>query len=162
FQRFGLVEGFDTNLARDDDGYQRAKLKEIGYPDWNDTTAAPCHNLMPVTGKVVIQYPPGVGLVLALFPPGHQVVPMYMLADLVPVLAGSRVRRRVAGRRDPDHRLSRRQRRQSVRVDLRQQPRCQAAGFFVRGGPGLSRRSAPDLADRHRNCRLDLAVAAGE
>ncbi|MGY4508764.1 multisubunit Na+/H+ antiporter MnhC subunit [Bradyrhizobium sp. USDA 3650] len=83
FQRFGLVEGFDTNLAREDDGYQRAKLKEIGYPDWNDTTAAPCHNLMPATGKVVIQYPPGVGLVLALFPPGHQVVPMYMLATIV-------------------------------------------------------------------------------
>ncbi|MCK1304020.1 hypothetical protein IVB37_39005 [Bradyrhizobium sp. 37] len=83
FQRFGLVEGFDTNLARDDDGYQKAKLKEIGYPDWNDTTAAPCHNLMPATGKVVVQYPPGVGLVLALFPPGHQVVPMYMLATIV-------------------------------------------------------------------------------
>jgi hypothetical protein len=83
FQRFGLVEGFDTSLTRDDDGYQKAKLKEIGYPDWNDTTAAPCHNLMPATGKVVIQYPPGVGLVLALFPPGHQVVPMYMLATIV-------------------------------------------------------------------------------
>jgi hypothetical protein len=83
FQRFGLVEGFDTSLTRDDDGYQKAKLKEIGYPDWNDTTAAPCHNLMPATGKVVIQYPPGVGLVLALFPPGHQVAPMYMLATIV-------------------------------------------------------------------------------
>ncbi len=83
FQRFGLVEGFDTSLTRDDDGYQKAKLKEIGYPDWNDTTAAPCHNLMPATGKVVIQYPPGVGLVLALFPAGHQVVPMYMLATIV-------------------------------------------------------------------------------
>ncbi|WP_377827824.1 hypothetical protein ACFKHW_26245 [Bradyrhizobium lupini] len=83
FQRFGLVEGFDTSLTRDDDGYQKAKLKEIGYPDWNDTTAAPCHNLMLATGKVVIQYPPGVGLVLALFPPGHQVAPMYMLATIV-------------------------------------------------------------------------------
>ncbi|UPJ25868.1 hypothetical protein IVB54_29075 [Bradyrhizobium sp. CW1] len=83
FQRFGLVEGFDTSLTRDDDGYQKAKLKEIGYPDWNDTTAAPCHNLMPATGKVVIQYPPGVGLVLALFPPRHQVAPMYMLATIV-------------------------------------------------------------------------------
>lgn len=83
FQRFGLVERFDTSLTRDDDGYQKAKLKEIGYPDWNDTTAAPCHNLMPATGKVVIQYPPGVGLVLALFPPGHQVAPMYMLATIV-------------------------------------------------------------------------------
>ncbi|WP_354045762.1 hypothetical protein [Bradyrhizobium sp. LB12.1] len=83
FQRFGLAEGFDTSLTRDDDGYLKAKLREIGYPNWDDTTAAPCHNLMPATGKVVIQYPPGVGLVLALFPPGHQVVPMYMLATIV-------------------------------------------------------------------------------
>jgi hypothetical protein len=83
FQRFGLAEGFDTSLTRDDDGYLKAKLREIGYPNWDDTTAAPCHNLMPATGKVVIQYPPGVGLVLALFPPGHQVVPMYMLATII-------------------------------------------------------------------------------
>ncbi|WP_354105249.1 hypothetical protein [Bradyrhizobium sp. LB14.3] len=83
FQKFGLVEGFDTSLTRDDDGYLKAKLKAIGYPNWADTTAAPCHNLMPATGKVVIQYPPGVGLVLALFPPGHQVVPMYMLATII-------------------------------------------------------------------------------
>ena len=83
FQRFGLVGGFDTNLTRDDDGYLKAKLKAIDYPKWDDTTDAPCHNLMPATGKVVIQYPPGVGLVLALFPPGHQVAPMYMLATAV-------------------------------------------------------------------------------
>lgn len=83
FQRFGLVRGFDTNLALDDDGYLKAKLKEIDYPKWDDTTEAPCHNLMPATGKVVIQYPPGVGLVLALFPSGHQVVPMYMLSTVV-------------------------------------------------------------------------------
>ncbi|WP_245326867.1 hypothetical protein [Bradyrhizobium sacchari] len=83
FQRFGLVRGFDTNLALDDDGYLKAKLREIDYPKWDDTTEAPCHNLMPATGKVVIQYPPGVGLVLALFPGGHQVVPMYMMATVV-------------------------------------------------------------------------------
>ncbi|MBP1095086.1 hypothetical protein [Bradyrhizobium diazoefficiens] len=83
FQRFGLAGGFDTDLSRDDDGHLKAKLREIGYADWADSTAAPCHNRMPATGKVVIQYPPGVGLVLALFPPGHQVVPMYMLATIV-------------------------------------------------------------------------------
>ncbi|WP_018648861.1 hypothetical protein [Bradyrhizobium huanghuaihaiense] len=83
FQRFGLAGGFDTNLALDDDDYLKSKLKEIDYPNWDDTTDAPCHNLMPATGKVVIQYPPGVGLVLALFPRGHQVVPMYMMATVV-------------------------------------------------------------------------------
>jgi len=81
FQRFGLA-GFDTDIARDDDGYLKSKLKEIGFADWNDPARVPCHNLMPATGKLVIQYPPGVGLALALFPAGHQVVPMYMLATI--------------------------------------------------------------------------------
>jgi hypothetical protein len=81
FQRFGLA-GFDTDISRDDDGYLKSKLKEIGFPDWNDPARAPCHNFMPATGKLAIQYPPGVGLVLALFPAGHQVVPMYMLATI--------------------------------------------------------------------------------
>jgi hypothetical protein len=81
FQRFGL-KGFDTDISRDDDGYLTAKLKEVGYPTWNDAATAPCHNPMPATKKLVIQYPPGVGMVLAVFPAGHQVAPMYMLATL--------------------------------------------------------------------------------
>jgi hypothetical protein len=40
---------------------------------------------MPGTNKVVIQYPPGTGLVLALFPSGFQVIPMYVLALAVAV-----------------------------------------------------------------------------
>jgi hypothetical protein len=81
FQRFGL-KGFDTDISRDDDGYFRSKLREIGFPDWKDATVLPCHNPMPATGKTVIQYPPGVGMVLALFPAGHQVVPMFMLSTI--------------------------------------------------------------------------------
>ncbi len=81
FQRFGLA-GFDTDVSRDDDDYLKSKLREIRYPTWNDTATAPCHNPMPATGKLVIQYPPGVGLVLALLPPGHQVIAMYMLATI--------------------------------------------------------------------------------
>jgi hypothetical protein len=34
-------------------------------------------------GKVVLQYPPGTGFLLALFPQGHQVVPLYIAASLV-------------------------------------------------------------------------------
>jgi hypothetical protein len=81
FQRFGLA-GFDTDISRDDDGYFKAKLKEIDFPGWNDPERAACHNRMPGTGKLVIQYPPGAGMVLALFPEGHQVVPMFMLATI--------------------------------------------------------------------------------
>jgi hypothetical protein len=79
FQRFGL-SGFDTDISRDDDHYLTSKLQEIGYPTWNDASTAPCHNAMPAVKKFVIQYPPGTGLVMSLFPQGHQVVPLYVLA----------------------------------------------------------------------------------
>ena len=75
FQRFGLA-GFDTDISRDDDHYLTSKLKEIGFPTWNDVATAPCHNPMPALGRFVIQYPPGTGLVMAMFPSGHQVVPL--------------------------------------------------------------------------------------
>jgi len=81
FQRFGLA-GFDTDMSRDDDGYARAKYKAIGFPGWKDQKELPCHNTFPATGRVVIQYPPGVGMVLALFPAGHQVVPMFWLSTI--------------------------------------------------------------------------------
>jgi hypothetical protein len=80
FQRFGLG-GFDTDLARDDDRYLASKLKEIGYPGWNDPAQAPCHTLMQAAHKRVVQYPPGTGLLLALFPEGYQVVPLYVTAS---------------------------------------------------------------------------------
>jgi hypothetical protein len=82
FQRFGLG-GFDTDMSRDDDHYLASKLKEIGFPTWNDMTTAPCHTPMPASGKQVIQYPPGTGLLLALFPQGHQVVALYIAASVV-------------------------------------------------------------------------------
>jgi hypothetical protein len=75
--------GLDTNISRDDDHYLSSKLKEIGFPTWSDATTAPCHNLMPATKKLVMQYPPGTGFVLGLFPEGFQVIPLYVLATVV-------------------------------------------------------------------------------
>jgi hypothetical protein len=82
FQRFGLG-GFDTDISRDDDHYLASKLKEVGFPTWNDVTTVPCHTPMPATGKLVLQYPPGTGMLLALFPQGHQVIPLYVTATLI-------------------------------------------------------------------------------
>jgi hypothetical protein len=82
FQKFGL-DGLDTNISRDDDHYLSSKLKEIGFPTWSDPATAPCHNLMPATKKLVLQYPPGTGFVLALFPQGFQVIPLYVLATVI-------------------------------------------------------------------------------
>ncbi len=82
FQRFGL-DGLDTDISRDDDHYLSSKLKTIGFPTWNDAATAPCHTLMPATKKLVMQYPPGTGFVLALFPQGFQVIPLYVIATVI-------------------------------------------------------------------------------
>ena len=82
FQRFGL-DGLDTNISRDDDYYLASKLKEIGFSTWSDPATAPCHSLMPATQRRVMQYPPGTGFVLALFPAGFQVMPLYVLATVI-------------------------------------------------------------------------------
>lgn len=82
FQRFGLG-GLDTDISRDDDRYLAAKLKEIGFPTWSDTATAPCHTPMPATKKLVMQYPLGTGFVLALFPQGFQVIPLYVSATVI-------------------------------------------------------------------------------
>ena len=71
------------DISRDDDHYLALKLKEVGFPTWNDVTALPCHTPMPATKKLVLQYPPGTGMVLALFPPGYQVIPLYVTATLI-------------------------------------------------------------------------------
>jgi hypothetical protein len=80
FQKSGL-RGLDTNIALEDDNYLSNKLREIDFPTWSDPATAPCHTLMPTTKKLVMQYPPGTGFVLALFPEGFQVIPLYVLAS---------------------------------------------------------------------------------
>lgn len=80
FQRFGLG-GFDTNITRDDDRYFATLAREIGYSAWDDPTRAPCHS--HIGDKYVIQYPPGTGLALSIFPAGFQRVSLYAAANLV-------------------------------------------------------------------------------
>ncbi len=43
----------------------------------------PCHNAMPKTRKFVVQYPPGTGFLLSLFPEGYQVIPMFVSATVL-------------------------------------------------------------------------------
>ena len=81
FQKFGL-DGLNTDIARDEDHYLANKLKEINFPGWNDVTRIPCHTLIPAANKYVMQYPPGTGLALALFPSGFQVILLYALANI--------------------------------------------------------------------------------
>ncbi|WP_028346998.1 hypothetical protein [Bradyrhizobium murdochi] len=83
-QKYGL-DGFNTDITRDDDGFLSGKLKEISFPDWNDPTKMPCHVWNAKTNKRALQYPPGTGFALALFPSGFQVIPLYVLASIVAV-----------------------------------------------------------------------------
>src|ERR1700754_707355 len=79
FQRFGLA-GFDTDISHDDDGYLVGQLKRIHYPS-NDLP--PCHTPMPASKKLVIQYPPGTGFLLSLFPERHQVIPLFVASTTI-------------------------------------------------------------------------------
>lgn len=81
FQRFGL-DGLNTDAARDDDRYFEGRMKAIAFAEWNEVSRWPCHNPMR-SGSFVLQYPPGTGFLLALFPEGNQVVPLYVAASLI-------------------------------------------------------------------------------
>jgi hypothetical protein len=80
FQRHGL-DGFDTSRTRDEDGYLAAKISNM--PRYANSGNAPCHVAIPALHKEVMQYPPGTGLALALFPEGHQVVPLFALSTII-------------------------------------------------------------------------------
>src|SRR4051812_4383150 len=81
FQKSGL-RGLDTDIAREDDRYVFDRFKQIGFPEWNDVKRIPCHTLIEKADKYVLQYPPGTGFMLALFPAGFQVIPLYALANV--------------------------------------------------------------------------------
>jgi len=82
FKQFGL-DGLNTDVRRDDDQYLVNKLKAIGFPEWNVVSRIPCHIWMEKTKKYVIQYPPGTGFALALFPEGFQVFALYAVANVM-------------------------------------------------------------------------------
>jgi hypothetical protein len=81
FQKSG-IRGLDTNIAHEDDRYVFDRLKEIGFPEWNEVKRIPCHTWIEKADKYVLQYPPGTGFALALFPAGFQVIPLYVLANV--------------------------------------------------------------------------------
>ncbi len=85
FQLHG-VKGIDTDFTSDDDHFVSNKLKEINFPTWQNPLSAPCHTQIEATHKLVLQYPPGTGFVLAAFPAGFQVVPMYVAAMSIVLL----------------------------------------------------------------------------
>jgi len=87
FQTLGW-RGFNTDLSLDSDRYLESRVLAVGLPSPQASGSAPCHNAMPATGKVVLQYPPGTGLLLATFPSGFQVIPLYVISTLAIFIFG--------------------------------------------------------------------------
>ncbi|MBR0994730.1 hypothetical protein JQ580_28875 [Bradyrhizobium japonicum] len=81
FQRFGF-NGFNTDVTMDDDQHFVSRLQEIGFPDPESPKRWPCH-VEKSGGKIVLQYPPGTGFLLAAFPQGFQVTPLYITASSI-------------------------------------------------------------------------------
>lgn len=82
FQKQGW-RGLDSNILSETDGYFGRIVSEAGHPEWNTPANSICHIDMAATGKRVIQYPPGIGFLLAAFPEGFQVVPLYAMATIL-------------------------------------------------------------------------------
>jgi hypothetical protein len=61
-------------------------VTEAGHPDWDENGFSICHTPIAATGRRVLQYPPGPGFMLAMFPEGHQVVPYYAVATILVLL----------------------------------------------------------------------------
>ena len=56
-------------------------MRSIDFPNWNEPTRAPCHTEIADGSKWVMTPPPGTGFVLALFPEGFQVIPLYVVGE---------------------------------------------------------------------------------
>jgi hypothetical protein len=82
FQKFGY-RGLDTDILPETDNYFRKLVNEAGHPEWHSANGSWCHVQMEATGKRVIQYPPGTGFLLAAFPEGFQVIPLYAAATFL-------------------------------------------------------------------------------
>lgn len=69
FREHGL-KGFDTAIHTEQAEalVSVAKRKLAGSETWYEPTAPHCHHYVPSSGKVILQYPPGTGAILALFP----------------------------------------------------------------------------------------------
>jgi hypothetical protein len=80
FQDKGWIGGLDTHLESDIVRYLAAKSQELGLGPLTGYSFAnpPGHFFIPATGKLAMQYPPGTGFLLSLFPEGFQVRSLFI------------------------------------------------------------------------------------
>jgi hypothetical protein len=70
FRDHGLLHGFDTSINTPQVELLVSLAKKVlpNSLSWYEPVAPHCHHYDDRTGKVILQYPPGTGLILALFP----------------------------------------------------------------------------------------------
>jgi hypothetical protein len=61
---------------------------KVAVPRWDEVIAPHAHHYMPESGYVGVQYPPGTGLVLAMFPQGEAVYRLNRIVEFVFIVAG--------------------------------------------------------------------------
>jgi len=64
------------------------KQKQIALPLWDEVVAPHGHHYFPQSGYVGVQYPPGTGLVLAMFPQGEAIYRLNRIIVFVFIFAG--------------------------------------------------------------------------
>ncbi|HSE19977.1 MAG TPA: hypothetical protein VLB46_23145 [Pyrinomonadaceae bacterium] len=62
--------------------------QNVAVPRWDEVVAPHAHHYMPQSGYVGVQYPPGTGLVLAMFPQGEAVYRLNRIVVFVFLAAG--------------------------------------------------------------------------
>jgi hypothetical protein len=78
FRTQGMIGGLDTdNLSA---RYADSLIQKTGLKG-KLSSNIPCHNLRQLTNKFVIQYPPGTGFLLSLFPEGSQASGLYIASS---------------------------------------------------------------------------------
>jgi hypothetical protein len=70
FRENGLVRGLDTRIKAEEAKFIVAIAKKITLDSrlWSTAVAPACHHYNPAVDAVILQYPPGTGLILSLFP----------------------------------------------------------------------------------------------
>ena len=61
---------------------------KVAVPRWDEVVAPHAHHYMPQSGYVGVQYPPGTGLVLAMFPQGEAVYRLNRVVLFMFIMAG--------------------------------------------------------------------------
>jgi len=87
FRSQGMLHGLDTGIRDETARYLLAKVKKLNRLDLASGIVNPtCHTYQAATDQAVLQYPPGTGALLALFPESVSVQGLYIASTTLIML----------------------------------------------------------------------------